>query len=71
MKSEQKSTKSSASLTNKELKQNGRVIAHALEEQKVVIQKNMAKAEKRQATMLENAAKIALSGGVLDGFRNN
>ena len=40
----------------------GRVIAHAMNEVNVQKEKNMAKAEKRKATMLENAAERALSG---------
>jgi hypothetical protein len=40
----------------------GRVIAHAMNEVEVQKEKNMAKAEKRKATMLENAAERALSG---------
>ncbi len=47
-----------------ELKQQGRVIAQGIEDIKVAQQKNMIKADKRKATMLENAAKEALSGGV-------
>jgi hypothetical protein len=48
------------------LKEHGRVIARGMHEAKVEQQKNMAKAEKRKATMLERAAEIALSGGVQD-----
>ena len=40
----------------------GRVIAHAMNEVNVQKEKNMAKADKRRATMLENAAEKALSG---------
>ena len=40
----------------------GRVIAHAMNEVNVQREKNMAKADKRKATMLENAAEKALSG---------
>lgn len=46
----------------KEIKLTGRVIAHALNEVNIQKEKNMAKAEKRRATMLENAAERALSG---------
>lgn len=38
----------------------GRVIARAMDEFKVQKEKNMAKAVKRRATMLENAAEKAL-----------
>ena len=47
-----------------DLLEHGRVIARGMEDVKVEKQKNMAKADKRRATMLENAADIALSGGV-------
>lgn len=57
--------KSSASLINKQL-EHGRVIARAFEIQKVVHQKNMAKAERRKETILENQAKLALSGGIIN-----
>ena len=40
----------------------GRVIAHAMNEVNIQKEKNMAKADKRRATMLENAAEKALSG---------
>jgi hypothetical protein len=40
----------------------GRAIARALHEEKAQRQKNMAAAEKRRTTMLENAAQKALSG---------
>jgi hypothetical protein len=40
----------------------GRVIAHAMNEVNIQKEKNMAKADKRKATMLENAAEKALSG---------
>lgn len=52
------------SQNNKKQEQLGRVIAQGMEKEKVVKEKNMIKAEKRKATMLENAAQIALSGGV-------
>lgn len=51
--------KSSPNLTSKQVEQ-GRAIALALEEQRVQKEKNMAKAVKRRATMLENAAERAL-----------
>lgn len=44
------------------LVKHGRVIARAMDDVKVEKQKNMAKAEKRRATMLEQAAERALSG---------
>ncbi len=44
--------------------EHGRVIARGMHELKVEQQKNMAKAEKRQATMLERAAEKALSGNI-------
>lgn len=44
------------------LKEQGRVIAQGMNEVGVQREKNMAKAEKRRATMLENAAEKALSG---------
>lgn len=47
---------------NEEIK-NGRVIAQAIEDLKVEKEKNMTKAAKRKATMLENAAERALTGG--------
>lgn len=46
------------------LLEQGRVIAHAMNEVNVQREKNMAKAEKRRATMLENAAEKALSGNL-------
>lgn len=55
-------------LTNKESKEQeeireyGRVIARGMEDVKVEQQKNMTRAEKRKATMLERAAQNALSG---------
>ena len=57
-------------LTNKEqreqeqIREHGRVIARGIEDVKVEKQKNMAKAARRQQTMLERAAEKALSGGV-------
>lgn len=45
-----------------EMKQHGRIIAQAIEQQKVDKEKNMMKAEKRRDTMLRNAAETALSG---------
>jgi hypothetical protein len=50
------------SLQKDKLIEQGRVIAHAMNEVNVQKEKNMAKAEKRKATMLENAAERALSG---------
>lgn len=44
-------------------KEQGRVIARAMDEAKVQKEKNMAKAEKRKTTMLSKAAERALSGG--------
>lgn len=46
-----------------ELKEHGRVIARAMHEENMRIEKNMASAVKRKSTMLENAAQKALSGG--------
>lgn len=43
-------------------KAHGRVIARAMNEANVQKEKNMASAEKRRATLLENAAQKALSG---------
>lgn len=43
-------------------RENGRAIARGMEDARVEKQKNMAKAEKRRATMLERAAEEALSG---------
>ncbi len=43
------------------LKDYGRVIARGMEEVKVEKEKNMTKATKRKATMLEKAAEQALS----------
>lgn len=45
-----------------EVREHGRVIARAFDDIKVEKEKNMAKADKRRATMLENAAEKALSG---------
>lgn len=44
------------------LMNHGRVIAQAMQDMKIERQKNMAKAEKRKATMLEKSAEKALSG---------
>jgi len=44
------------------LVEQGRVMAHAMNEVKVQREKNMIKADRRKATMLENAAEKALSG---------
>lgn len=44
------------------LREHGRVIARGMNDIKVEKQKNMAKATKRQQTMLERAAEQALSG---------
>ncbi len=55
----------SSNFSNKkieEMKTNGRIIAQAIEQQKVEKEKNMMKAVKRRDTMLENAAERALSG---------
>ena len=46
------------------LVEHGRVIARGMHLEKVQQEKNMIKADRRKATMLENAAEIALSGGV-------
>lgn len=48
--------------TFKENLQLGRVIAQGIREDKVEKAKNMAKAEKRKQTMLEQSAEKALSG---------
>lgn len=45
-----------------QMNQHGRVIARAMDELNVQKEKNMAKAEKRRATMLENAAEKELFG---------
>ncbi len=50
------------SLKEAESREHGRVIARGMSDVKVEQQKNMAKAEKRRATMLERAAEKALSG---------
>lgn len=47
-------------LSEDNLVEQGRVIARAMEEQKLQKEKNMAKADRRKATMLENAAEIEL-----------
>lgn len=47
-----------------EIREYGRVIAQGMRTEKVQHEKNMAKAEKRNNTMLEKAATQALSGGV-------
>lgn len=44
------------------LTEQGRAIAQGMQQIKVEQKKNMAKADKRKQTMLENAAEIALSG---------
>jgi len=54
--------KSSHISDNEKAMEHGRVIARAMDDVKVEKQKNMAKAEKRRATMLERAAERALSG---------
>lgn len=55
--------KSSAEIKKEqEVREHGRVIARGMEDAKVEQQKNMAKAAKRQQTMLERAAERALSG---------
>lgn len=59
-----RSMKSSPNHKEEEMKAYGRVIARGIKDLKVEQQKNMAKAEKRHQTMLENAAERALSGGV-------
>jgi hypothetical protein len=51
----------SSKLLNKEVEQ-GRAIARGMQEMNLQHQKNMAKAEKRRATMLERAAEKVLSG---------
>ncbi len=45
-----------------EVREHGRVIARGMQDVKVEQEKNMATAEKRRATMLENLADKALSG---------
>lgn len=47
-----------------QIREHGRIIARGMEDIKVEKEKNMIKADKRQHTMLEKAAEIALSGGV-------
>lgn len=47
---------------NSEIREHGRIIARAMDDVKVEKEKNMMKAERRRATMLENAAERALSG---------
>lgn len=42
----------------------GRAIARGIAEENAQKERNQAKADKRQATMLERAAERALSGGV-------
>lgn len=54
--------KLSQSYKNDKLVEHGRIIARAMHQEKVLIEKNMIKAERRKATMLENAAERALSG---------
>jgi hypothetical protein len=54
--------KSSQNNLREKWMETGRVIAHAMNEVNVQKEKNMAKADKRKATMLENAAEKALSG---------
>lgn len=54
--------KSFQSHKDEKLKNQGRVIAQGMRDLKVEQEKNMAKADKRKATMLENAAEQALSG---------
>lgn len=44
------------------VEETGRVIAQALSEQEAQKQKNMMKAEKRKATLLEKAAEKHLAG---------
>lgn len=56
-------SKNSNKISNDEtLREHGRVIARGIQDIKVENEKNMAKAEKRKATMLERAAERALSG---------
>lgn len=49
---------------NDEMVENGRAMARGMRQENMQHEKNMAKASKRQQTMLENAAEQALSGGV-------
>ena len=51
-----------SSQNNNEVREHGRVIARGMNDVKVEQEKNMAKADKRKATMLERAAERALSG---------
>ena len=48
-----------------EIREHGRVIARGIEDVKVEQRKNMAKAAKRSATMLNRAAEKALSGNYI------
>jgi len=50
---------------SKEQIEQGRAIAQGMRFAKIQHEKNMAKAEKRTTTMLENQAIVALSGGVI------
>lgn len=45
-----------------QMSEHGRVIARGMHLEKVQQEKNMAKADKRRHTMLENAAEKALTG---------
>ena len=47
---------------NEEIREHGRIIARGMDDIKVQKEKNMIKADKRKATMLEQAAEKALSG---------
>lgn len=49
-------------MEQEQIREHGRVIARGMEDIKVEHQKNMTRAEKRKATMLERAAQKALSG---------
>lgn len=49
-------------LNEQELTEQGRAIARGITEENARKEKNQAKADKRQATMLERAAERALSG---------
>lgn len=40
--------------------EHGRAIAHAMDEHKIQQKKNMAKAERRQSTMLKHAADVEI-----------
>ncbi len=55
--------KSSKSFKDEQV-ENGRAIARGMSQFKVQAEKNMAKAEKRKQTMLENAAEKAIGGGI-------